>query len=118
MEPAGKGSPESSLRWTSKSVRKISNALHKQGYTSSYRTVARLLDELGYSLQANKKGLEKSSHEDRNAQFQYINRSVLTMQNLRQPVISVDTKKKEMIGNYKNNGQELGQKNTISNLLN
>ncbi|NGX60017.1 MAG: hypothetical protein KR126chlam3_01179 [Chlamydiae bacterium] len=110
MEPTAKGSPESSLRWTSKSVRNISSALGKQGYTSSYRTVARLLHELGYSLQANKKDLERSSHEDRNAQFLYINDSVLAMQNLGQPVISVDTKKKEMVGNYKNNGQELSQK--------
>ena len=110
VEPTAKGSPESSLRWTSKSVRNISDALKQRGYTGSYRTVARLLHELGYSLQANKKDLEKSSHADRDAQFHYINSSVLYMQNLHQPVISVDTKKKEMIGNYKNNGKEFCQK--------
>ena len=76
VEPTAKGSPESSLRWTSKSTRKISNALQNRGYISSYRTVARLLHELGYSLQANKKDLEKSSHEDRDAQFHYINNSI------------------------------------------
>lgn len=107
VEPTAKGNPESSLRWTSKSVRKISNALEKRGYKTSYRTVARLLHELGYSLQANKKDLEGSSHEDRNEQFLYINNSVSAMQNVNQPVISVDTKKKEIVGNYKNNGQEL-----------
>ena len=109
VEPTAKGGPESSLRWTSKSVRNISSALEKRGYKCSYRTVSRLLHELGYRLQANKKDPEKSSHEDRNAQFLYINSSVFAMRNLGQPVISVDTKKKEMVGHHKNNGQELSR---------
>lgn len=110
IEPITKGNPESLLKWTSKSIRKISSALKEKGYKCSYRTVARQLKKLNYSLQGNKKDLEGSSHEDRNDQFNYINDSVNIMKNLGQPVISVDTKKKEIIGNYKNNGQELNKK--------
>lgn len=110
VDPTAKGDPESPLRWTSKSVRKIEGALKEMGYQASYRTVARVLHELGYSLQANRKSLEGASHEDRDTQFNYINDTVRRMQNLNQPTISVDTKKKENLGQYKNAGQEYCQK--------
>lgn len=110
VEPTSKGDPESHLLWTSKSSRNLAKALKKEGYIVSHSTTARLLHELDYSLQVNKKSLEGSSHQDRDAQFHYINASVTIMQKLEQPAISVDTKKKENIGNYKNNGQELCKK--------
>src|SRR5690606_4424647 len=110
VDPTAKGDPESSLRWTSKSVRNIERALQDQGYQISYRTVARILQELGYSLQANRKSLEKTSHKDRDAQFNYINHTVTGNQDLNQPTISVDTKKKENLGPYKNGGQEYREK--------
>lgn len=110
VDPTAKGDPESSLRWTSKSVRKIAGALKEMGYQASYRTVARILHDLGYSLQANRKSLEGASHEDRDAQFNYINDTVRHLQNLNQPTISVDTKKKENLGQYKNAGREYHQK--------
>lgn len=110
VDPTAKGDPESPLRWTSKSVRNLEKALKTKGYKASYRTVARILHELGYSLQANKKSLEGTSHEDRDAQFHYINDTVLRMQKANQPAISVDTKKKENLGQYKNTGKEYAQK--------
>lgn len=79
------------------------------GYRASYRTVARILHELGYSLQANRKSLEGTSHKDRDSQFQYINNTIHRMQNSNQPTISVDTKKKENLGKYKNIEQEYSQ---------
>ncbi len=109
VDPTAKGDPMSPLRWTSKSVRNISDALGKQGFQASYKTVSRLLHEMGYSLQANRKSLEGSSHEDRDEQFQYINESVKAGLRFNEPVISVDTKKKENIGNFKNGGQEIAQ---------
>lgn len=112
VEPTAKGSPMISLRWTSKSVRNLAQALKKQGFEVCPQTVATLLQELEYSLQANKKSLEKSSHQDRNEQFQYISDSVCRMQQKNNPTISVDTKKKELIGSYKNNGKELCKKGT------
>ncbi len=112
VEPTAKGSPMTSLRWTSKSVRNLAQALKKKGFEVCPQTVATLLHELEYSLQVNKKSLEKSSHQDRNAQFQYISDSVCKMQKKNNPTISVDTKKKELIGSYKNNGQELCKKRT------
>lgn len=112
VEPTAKGSPMTSLRWTSKSVRNLAQALKKQGFDVCHQTVAMLLQELEYSLQANKKSLEKGSHQDRNAQFQYISDSVYQMQQKNNPTISVDTKKKELIGSYKNNGKELCKKGT------
>ena len=112
VEPTAKGSPMISLRWTSKSVRNLAQALKKQGFNVCHQTVATLLQELEYSLQANKKSLEKSSHQDRNEQFQYISDSVYQMQKKNNPTISVDTKKKELIGSYKNNGKELCKKGT------
>lgn len=110
VEPTSRGDPESPLRWTCKSTRNLANELKRQGYEIGYRTTAALLHELEYSLQSNKKTLEGASHEDRNAQFCYINTSVTRLQGDGQPTISVDTKKKENIGNYKNNGRELCKK--------
>lgn len=110
VEPTSRGDPESPLRWVCKSTRNLTNELKKQGYKISYRTTANLLHELEYSLQSNKKTLEGASHVDRDAQFCYINESVIRLQRDSQPTISVDAKKKENIGNYKNNGQELCKK--------
>jgi len=106
LEPVTRGDPESPLRWTCKSVRKLAEELQRQGHSTSYRSVARLLDGLGYSLQANRKTREGSSHPDRNAQFEYLYAKVRRFQRAGQPVISVDTKKKEQVGDYKNQGRE------------
>lgn len=111
VDPTAKGDPESHLRWTSKSVRHLAAVLRKLGFQISHQTTASLLCELGYSLQVNQKALQGTSHEDRDNQFRFINNSVSGMQNYDQPVISVDTKKKELIGNFKNNGQEYRPKN-------
>lgn len=110
VEPTSRGDPETPLRWTCKSTRNLEKELQNQGYEVGYRTIAHLLHELEYSLQSNKKTLEGASHVDRNAQFEYINSSVIKLQKEGLPTISVDTKKKENIGNYKNNGQELCKK--------
>lgn len=110
VDPTAKGDPESHLRWTSKSVRHLTEALKAQGFSISRQTVATLLHELGYSLQVNRKALQGSSHEDRDNQFRFINSSISKMHNCGQPTISVDTKKKENIGNYKNNGSEYRKK--------
>lgn len=112
VEPTAKGDPENLLRWTSKSVRNLEGALKSQGFQVSYGTVETLLKQLEYSLQANKKSLEKASHEDRNAQFNNINESAKNQHAKNQPVISVDTKKKENIGAYKSIGKELCKKGT------
>lgn len=107
MEPITRGHPESVLMWTCVSTRNLSAALQKKGYTVSYKIVGRLLAEMGYSLQSNVKSFEATSqHPDRNEQFYYINNESEKYIKSKQPVISVDTKKKELIGNYKNNGQE------------
>jgi transposase len=105
VDPATRGDPESCLRWTSKSVRKLAEELATMGHEVSYPVVAELLHDLGYSLQSNRKTKEGSSHPDRNAQFEYINARVQQYIGLRQPVISVDTKKKELVGDFKNAGQ-------------
>lgn len=110
IEPATRGDPESPLRWTSKSVRKLSKELKKMGYNVSYNLVAILLKDMGYSLQANKKTLEGTSHVDRDAQFNHINKKIKQYQAMKQPVISVDTKKKELVGNFKNGGREIRPK--------
>jgi transposase len=107
VDPVSRGDPESPLRWTCKSVRKLAEELGRMGHQTSHRMVAELLHDLGYSLQANKKTLEGSSHADRNEQFQHINEQVSQLFARRQPVISVDTKKKELVGPFKNNGREL-----------
>jgi transposase len=106
VEPATRGDPQSPLRWTCKSTRHLAQALQQQGHAVSHQTVALLLHELGYSLQANRKTREESSHPDRNAQFEYINAQVRAFQKQQQPVVSVDTKKKEIVGDFKNNGAE------------
>jgi transposase len=106
VEPVTRGDPESWLRWTSKSVRKLAEELSGMGHEVSYPVVAELLHEMGYSLQANRKTKEGDSHPDRNAQFEHINARVQQYMDLRQPVISVDTKKKELVGDFKNGGQD------------
>ena len=106
VEPTTRGDPQSPLRWTCKSTRNLAEELKHQGHRVSYRTVAALLHDLDYSLQANRKTREGSSHPDRNAQFEYINRQVRVFQRAGQPVVSVDSKKRELIGDFKNGGQE------------
>ena len=111
IEPTSRGDPESPLRWTSKSTRKLAEELKKMGHKVSHSRVADMLRMLGYSLQANKKTIEGTSHPDRDQQFNYINEKCKEFQKENQPVISVDTKKKEYIGNFKNGGKELRPKN-------
>ena len=106
VDPTARGEPESPLRWTIKSTRTLAEELASQHHPVSYRTVAALLDEAGYSLQGNRKTREGGTHPDRNAQFEYINQHVRRFQKRRQPVISVDTKKKELVGDFKNGGRE------------
>ena len=106
VEPTTRGHPETCLRWTCNSVRKLAEDLNRRGHQVSYPVVAQLLHELGYSLQANRKTKEGDSHPDRNAQFEYIAGKVRSYIALDQPVISVDTKKKELVGDFKNGGQE------------
>jgi hypothetical protein len=107
VEPATRGDPESPLRWTCKSTRKLAEELVKQGHKVSPQTVAELLKKQGYSLQANRKTREgKSQHPDRNAQFEHINSQAKLFAKRGQPVISVDTKKKELVGDYKMVGRE------------
>ncbi len=110
VEPMSRGEPESALRWTIKSVRRISAELVEMGHETSHRMVADLLHELGYSLQANQKVREGDSHPDRNAQFEHINDKAEEFQASGDPVVSVDTKKKELVGNFKNVGRELRPK--------
>ena len=110
IDPVTRGDPESPLRWTCKSVRKLAGELNRAGHQTSHRMVAELLHEMGYSLQANRKTLEGSGHEDRDAQFQHINERVKQQLARQQPVISVDTKKKELVGEFKNGGRELRPK--------
>src|SRR3954452_25432291 len=106
VEVTTRGDPQSALRWTCKSTRNLAEDLKRQGHRISYRTVAALLHDLDYSLQANRKTREGSSHPDRNAQFEYINRRVRAFQRAGQPVVSVDSKKREMVGDFKNTGRE------------
>jgi transposase len=106
LEPATRGDPEAPLLWTSKSTRHLAAELVKLGHQVSHDTVGRLLEDLGYSLQANRKTLEGKDHPDRDAQFEYINQQVHAFRTAGQPVISVDAKKKELIGNYRNSGRE------------
>lgn len=101
-----RGDPQSPLRWTSKSLRLLANELQRMGHAVSYPTVGELLRKEGYSLQANRKMREGKQHPDRNAQFEYINQRAIRHQRGGQPVISVDTKKKELVGDFKNTGRE------------
>jgi hypothetical protein len=106
VDPVTRGDPESPLRWTTKSTRNLAEALVAQGHAVSPTKVAALLKELGYSLQALRKTTEGDQHPDRNAQFEHINRKAKEFQSNDQPVVSVDTKKKELIGDFKNAGRE------------
>jgi hypothetical protein len=106
VEPATRGDPMRALRWTSKSLRHLSGALQAQGHSACPHVVADCLHELGYNLQANRKTREGSGHMDRDAQFQYLNDQATAFLTADEPVISVDTKKKELVGNFKNNGRE------------
>jgi hypothetical protein len=110
IDPLTRGDPESPLRWTCKSVRRLAAELKAMGHATSSRMVARLLHEMNYSLQANKKTIEGSAHPDRNAQFERINNAVQEQLDSGEPAISVDTKKKELVGNFKNAGVELRPK--------
>ena len=110
VAPLTRGDPQSALRWTCKSTSHLAQELSLQGHTISARTVAQLLNVAGYSLQSNRKTLEGTTHPDRNAQFEHINAKVNRFQQRGQPVISVDTKKKELVGPYKNNGREWQRK--------
>ena len=106
VEPVTRGDPDSPLRWTSKSLRRLSKELGKQGYRASHTMVSHLLHEAGYSLQANRKTREGANHADRDAQFEHINRRVTAQLRRGEPAVSVDTKKKELIGDFKNSGRE------------
>lgn len=106
VEPTTRGDPTSPLRWTCKSTRRLAAELSRQGHRVSHTKVAHLLDERGYSLQGTRKVQEGASHPERNAQFEYINEQVKAFQQTEQPVVSVDAKKKELVGNFANKGRE------------
>lgn len=106
VEPSTRGDPESPLRWTCKSTRVLAEELQKQGFNVSHAKIARMLKDRGYSLQANRKVDEGGKHPDRDAQFQYIAKQATDFQVTGDPVLSVDAKKKELVGNYKNQGRE------------
>src|ERR1019366_5991291 len=106
VDPVTRGDPESPLRWTTKSTEKLAGELTAGGHAVSADTVGRLLKEDGYSLQGNAKAVEGKQHPDRDGQFRVINELVRAFQAAGEPVISVDTKKKELVGNYKNGGRE------------
>lgn len=106
VDPLTRGDPESPLRWTCKSTTQLAVELTRQGHLVSPSTVGRLLKAAGYSLQGNRKTKAGGQHPDRNAQFEHINSRVKTFQRRAQPVISVDTKKKELVGNFRNSGRE------------
>lgn len=110
VDPESRGDPMSPLRWTCKSTRQLADALKGAGYDVSHPVVADLLRELGYSLQANAKVIEGADHPDRDEQFRYINREVKKHLRKKWPVISVDTKKKELVGEFKNSGREWREK--------
>lgn len=110
VDPVTRGDPESPLLWTCKSTRRLAEELEKLSHPVSSRKVAYLLNEAGYSLQANRKTREGSDHPDRDAQFQHINEQVKSFLRRRQPVISVDTKKKELVGDFLNRGKEYRKK--------
>jgi hypothetical protein len=110
IDPVTRGDPESPLRWTCKSTRRLSEELGKASHPVCPRKVAYLLNEAGYSLQANRKTREGSFHPDRDAQFQYINAQLKAFHRRRQPAVSVDTKKKELVGDFLNGGKEYRRK--------
>ena len=106
VEPTASGDPQSHLLWTNKSVRKLAAKLQSMGHEVSHQLVAETLAVVGYTLQSNRKAIEGTSHPDRDAQFRYINQQVQEFQDRRQPVVSVDTKKKELVGDFRNAGKE------------
>jgi Rhodopirellula transposase DDE domain len=110
VEPVTRGDPESTLRWTCKSLRQLEAELQSEGYVVSHTSIGGLLRKMGYSLQGNRKTLEGGDHPDRNAQFEFINARAEDAIRNEQPVISVDTKKKELVGQYKNGGKEIRPK--------
>ena len=110
LESTTRGDPEAPLRWTCKSVRQVTAELTRMKHRVSHQVVADLLHALGYSLQANRKTKEGTNHPDRNAQFEHLNGKVKWCLGRRQPVISVDTKKKELVGDFKNKGGNGGPK--------
>lgn len=116
VDPTTRGDPMSPLRWTCKSTRVLAEELTRQGHRVEHQRVSELLQEAGYSLQANRKTREGDSHPDRNAQFEYIAAQSRAFQERGQPVISVDTKKKELIGDFKNGGREWHPKGAPENV--
>lgn len=110
ISPMTLGDPESPLKWTSKSVVKLAAALNLGGHRTSPKSVYNLLESLGYSLQSNRKTRDGSSHPDRDDQFLHISNQVLHFQSQNEPVISVDTKKKDKEGDFKNSGTEWCEK--------
>ena len=110
VDSSTRGDPESPLKWTSKSTRHIAPELNKKSHRGSHSLIARELSNMGYSLQGNKKTQEGGNHPDRDEQFSFINNKTRDFQERGKPVISVDTKKKENIGNFKNNGREFHKK--------
>jgi hypothetical protein len=106
VEPGSRGDPESLLRWTCKSTTRLAEELRRLGHPASPRTVGRLLNAAGYSLQSNRKTKEGAAHPDRNAQFEHIQKTARAFQQRGEPVISIDTKKKELVGAFKNGGRE------------
>src|SRR5712691_5775992 len=110
VEPTSRGDPVSPLRWTCKSTRKLEAELQAQGFHISHTKVGQFLKHLGYSLQSTRKRYEGTSHPDRDAQFEYINARVKEFQKRNQPVVSVDTKMKELVGNFSNRGREYQRK--------
>jgi hypothetical protein len=112
IEPATRGNPELALKWTSKSTYKLADALKEMGHKTSSRMVGVILKSQKYSLKSNQKSLENSTSEDRDKQFEYINFNTKIFQMNGNPVISVDTKKKELVGEYKNNGKEYSKEGT------
>lgn len=118
IEPTTRGDPESTLRWTCKSARNLADNLTEKGFTLGRQSVVNILNDLGYSLQSNRKTSEgKKDHPDRNEQFHYISKFVNKFLQSKDPVLSVDTKKKELIGKYKNNGQEWKPKDSPIEVL-
>ena len=105
LDSATRGDPQSPLKWTAKSCRNLTDELQRKGHVISYQTVSELLHQMDYSLQANRKAKEGAHHPDRNAQFEYINKQVRAFQRSGQPVISVDAKKRELIGDFQQKGR-------------
>ena len=118
IEPHTKGDPERALLWTNKALMTLAEELQKEGFSISHVTVGEMLEELGYSLQSNKKSLAlKPSHPDRNEQFEYINKEVVAANDKGCPVLSIDAKKKENVGNFKNNGATYEMKGCPTEVL-